>query len=95
MIAAMEIPFKIKNSDTTGVLVHPEAFSGGTAVILIRAEYRLNDGSAEVLAPGSVLVFVEHDGEPIELIATEATTDSHVELGPENASDFAVALGLE
>jgi hypothetical protein len=47
------------------------------------------------LKAGDVLAFVEHDGEPIELIATEATIDSHVEFGPESASDFAVAFGLD
>jgi len=87
----MEIPFTIKESQTSGTLFHLETFQGGAGAIMIRGAYRADD----LVTPGQTLVFTEHDGTPLELTASAATIDGHVDLGPEGASDFAVAFGLD
>jgi hypothetical protein len=87
----MEIPFMVKDSRSPGVLVHPEGFKGEGEAFMIRATYRADD----VLESGKVLHFTEHDGEPIELAVSSVSSAGSLELGPENASDFAVAFGLD
>jgi hypothetical protein len=87
----MEIPFTVKDSQTSGTLFHLETFQAEDGAIMIRGAYRADD----LVTPGQTLVFTEHDGTPLELSASAATTDGHVDLGPEGASDFAIAFGLD